>query len=78
VLLVVSSERAKGKPPCASSHFFSLFFLFKKKLQRFHLTHRELSVDHVPLSTGQIKFQTLGDQLSANHLETLKNVRFQI
>ena len=59
---------------------FSFFFLFflKKKLRRFHLTHGELSVDHVPLSTGQIKFQTLGDQLSANHLETLKNVRFQI
>jgi hypothetical protein len=71
VVLVVSSEtqnacvrngQKANRPP---NHVPVAIFPFPpfKKLRRFHLKHGELSVDHVPLSTCQIKFENLGDQL---------------
>lgn len=71
VVLVVSSEtqnacvrngQKANRPP---NHVPVAIFPFPpfKKLRRFHLKHGELSVDHVPLSTCQINFENLGDQL---------------
>ena len=73
VVLVVSSEtqnacvrngQKANRPP---NHVPVAIFPFPpfKKLRRFHLKHGELSVDHVPLSTCQIKFENLDNQISA-------------
>jgi hypothetical protein len=45
----VCDEKEQKANPHVPLPIFLLFFLFLKKLRRFHLTHGELSVDHVPL-----------------------------
>jgi hypothetical protein len=52
-----SRQNACEKGQKANAHVPLPFFFCFFKSRSFHLTQQELSVDHVPLSTGQIGFE---------------------